>query len=290
MTELDMRQFHDTNQARSESEDNATQSPSVYTAPLSVVNNMSELETLRKASGPTVEKLRMQNYDMKKQPPANPVTLSYFPKLIHLYWASPPKFSFTKPAAGFSAFPRLQTLSITDGSSSVFELFSNLPLDALESASLHNSNFPSTEACLRRHGPKLVVLTAALDLLTQSKVFDLCPRLARLTVYAKSASRERKPISEDFFGCAAPHTALVQIQFFGLSMTDRLHRPVLKTIFAALDPARFPALKEIKFGGIMWPTSEQEARKREAVKLSGILRPKGIKLVNNDGVGWTPRS
>ncbi|KAJ7156516.1 hypothetical protein C8R43DRAFT_998229 [Mycena crocata] len=236
------------------------------------VHSMLELEKLGKASGPTVETVYMKNYDMKKQPPANPAALSCFPNLTLLDWSSTPKFSFAKPPPGFSALPRLQTLKVNSGSPSVFELFSNLPLDALQSAFLHHFSFPAAEAFLRRHGPKLVELTASLDLLTRSKVFDLCTSLAHLSIYSKSS--ERKP----------------ERCLHGLGLRDRLQRPILKTVLAALDPARFPALKEIKFYDTKWPTSEQEARKSEPVNVSEILRSKGIMLVDDQGVGWTPRS
>ncbi|KAJ7156534.1 hypothetical protein C8R43DRAFT_998271 [Mycena crocata] len=252
--------------------------------PLPSVKDILELEELGKASGLTIESLRMHDGGMKKCPIASPDILAYFPNLQDLDWRCPGHVSFATPAPGFSALPRLNTLHISEGSPSVFKLFSALSLDALRRVRLFSFGVAGADTFLGRHGPKLIELGAPFRLIRNSKVFDVCTNLTRLTVYPE----HRKTISEDFFACAAPHTALAKIEF-EFSVTERLQGPAVKAALTALDPSRFPVLKEIEFWSVKWPTSEQETRRSEWVRVSEILRPKGIRLVDSSGVGWTPR-
>ncbi|KAJ7156533.1 hypothetical protein C8R43DRAFT_998268 [Mycena crocata] len=263
ITQLDLNHFdndsddfdYDPNQELlSESENDTSQSPppAAASSRTAIVINMLELEKLSKASGRTIGTLSMQNSGTKRRPPASPEALACFSNVTDLQWLSPAHFSFTKPAPGFSAFPRLQTLRIAGGSSpSVFELFSNLSLDALVSADLYSFGVAGAETFIMRHGPKLIELTASLEVLPLCKVFDVCTRLTQLTVY----SEPRQAISEDFFACATPHTALAKINFH-FSVTERLQRPAAKAALTNLDATCFPALKEIEFEGTKWPTSE----------------------------------
>ncbi|KAJ7477027.1 hypothetical protein B0H11DRAFT_2031666, partial [Mycena galericulata] len=242
----------------------------------STATNFQCLETLANTSGSTLQRLTVSfpepvGLRSKKPVPAeNPAILMRFNALTHLTWLSPNRFSFSKPPFAFAALSNLHVLRLSQCSSSVIDVFSELPLDLLRDLSLGRPLDVSASLKLfRRHGRKLLELSAPLKILAKFKVFDVLP--------------------EDFISCSAPHTTLAKIRF-DFHYLYRQHEFAMKSVFTALDATRFPNLKEIKVDCIKWPTSEQEIRKNKWVPLSELLRTKGIKLVASDGVSWSARS
>ncbi|KAJ7139328.1 hypothetical protein C8R44DRAFT_764254 [Mycena epipterygia] len=239
------------------------------------ITRASDIQTLEKLGetlGSTLQQLLVTFVERQgpvKFPTQSPTVLKPFSALTHLTWSSPQKCPFSKPAPDFSALPNLQKLMIRESSPSFLEVLSKLSLDALQEVFLDKPlDVAASVNFLRRHGAKLLQLTAPLEILATVKVFTALP--------------------EDFITCSPPHTSLTKIHF-DLRRLERQHKYAIKEVFARLDTTSFPVLKEIQVSCAKWPVSEQEIRKSEWVALSKVLRPKGIKLTDENGVDWTPR-
>ncbi|KAJ7159491.1 hypothetical protein C8R46DRAFT_1108424 [Mycena filopes] len=256
--------------------------------------NVDSLQALGKSRGSTLHELHL---DFSKKPTGrgskaksavsiDPSLLAPFAALNYISWAAHPKYSFSDPAPGFTILAAVESLDVTESQSSApfLGLCLHLPLPALREVILKTTNVPATTSFLRKHGPKLTTLTVQLAALTQVRLFDLCPNLARLEVVFD----HKATLPADFISCAAPHTALEYI-CFGAPYVSRSLESALKTNFSnlvtdasAVSP-RFPALKEIRLDAIEWPTSEHAARKNKWIPLAKMLLPAGIKLTDSGG-------
>ncbi|KAJ7474311.1 hypothetical protein FB451DRAFT_1248582 [Mycena latifolia] len=262
------------------------------------IHDIPTLETLGQTSGATLQEINVkilepQGRGSKARVPAvKPAVLSPFSALTHLTWSSPAILWFPTPDPGFLALPNLQKLTLLDCSKSFLAVLSQLSLDSLRDVSLHKPlDVSASVNFLQCHGSKLLELSAPLEVLIKVKVFDVCTNLNNVLALHpySSLEPERRALRKDFITCDAPHTSLVKIHL-DLYTIERRNKSTLKATCANLDKTSFPVLKEIQVTCAKWPTSEQEISKSEWVKLSGLLRPKGIELTDKNGVGWTPRS
>ncbi|KAJ7474333.1 hypothetical protein FB451DRAFT_1248659 [Mycena latifolia] len=262
------------------------------------IHDILTLETLGQTSGATLQELAVKIPEPEgrgskaRVPAVKPAVLSPFSALTHLTWSSPAILSFPTPDPGFLALPNLQKLALLDCSKSFLAVLSQLSLDSLRDVSLHKPlDVSASVNFLQCHGSKLLELSAPLEVLIKVKVFDVCTSLNNvLALHPYSSLKpERRALPKDFITCDAPHMSLVKIHL-ELYRIERQNKSTLKATCADLDKTSFPVLKEIQVTCAKWPTSEQEISKSEWVKLSDLLRPKGIELTDKNGVGWTPRS
>ncbi|KAJ7481427.1 hypothetical protein B0H11DRAFT_2193552 [Mycena galericulata] len=255
------------------------------------------LEKLGDTSGSTLQRLSVVfpsptgPGSRRRLPAESPVVLIRFTAVTHL-WRSPDIFSFSKPPSGFSALSNLHGLCLCHCSPSILNVFSELSLDLLRDVTLGETlDVLASIKFLRRHGPKLLELTAPLEILAKVKVFDVCANVNKVVVKPPDvhSTRECREFPEDFMSCSTPNLALAKISF-PFHFLDRQQESAMKDTFEALDVTQFPALKEIRVACIKWPTSEHEVRTNKWVPLSEQLLLEGIKLVGSAGVHWIPRA
>ncbi|KAJ7649506.1 hypothetical protein DFH06DRAFT_1475870 [Mycena polygramma] len=264
------------------------------------VRELVELKELADTRGNTVQNLNVfvngaSGPGSKKAPPAmNPILLVPFTSLTHLTWSiNDERLMFSAPPPGYCALPNLQVLKIQAGSPSLLDIGPKLPLASLHKVDLPIfADVPASSAFLLCHGPKLVELSAPLEILIKVNVFDLCKNLKTVVVHAPhmyataKIAPERKVFPENFLTCRTPHTALTKIDFYFRTLHSD-HESPFKRNLEQLNPENFPVLKEIQLNCIKWPVSEQAVKKNKWIPLSEILRPKGIKLTDSNGIGGT---
>ncbi|KAJ7909477.1 hypothetical protein B0H13DRAFT_2491976 [Mycena leptocephala] len=264
------------------------------------VFDLPQLTSLAESSGRTLEELNVtlrprgfgQGLERTTKDPSeslNPLILAPFIALTRLTWNASALISFLAPPPGFSALHNLETLSIENESPSVLDIGLHLPLTSLRVVDISKyADVPASINFLQRHGSKLLHLSAPLEFLIEVNVFDLCTSLhtlSVLTLHSDSHSQVRA-LMENFFAASTPHPVLTQIRFDIRYSNDPIKPPVI-TMFERLEPERFPTLKEIQFTCLRWPTSEEAVRRSKWIQLSEVLRPKGIRLVDANGIGGT---
>ncbi|KAF7334509.1 F-box domain-containing protein [Mycena venus] len=260
-------------------------------------NDIPALEKLAKERGHIIEELKVDFIGEPYGPGSKSkidridcAVLASFTSLTRLTWAAYERMLLTSPPPGFSALDNLQMLSINGESPSLLEIALHQRLDSLRELKLGRQILvPAAVTLLKSRAAQLTHLTALVEILRDVDVFDLCTSLNTLTVilpWTKVANKlARNALPEDFLTRSTPHNTLEKIRFeFPTLNRDE---PALKHIFKHLDPASFPALKEIQLDCIKWPDSEQQARKNKWIPFSELLSPKGIKLTDSKGLGGT---
>ncbi|KAF8215044.1 hypothetical protein K438DRAFT_1705513 [Mycena galopus ATCC 62051] len=255
-----------------------------------------QLEQIAKERGPIIEELDVNLMSEPFGPGSKSkiervdcAVLASFTSLTRLTWAAHERLLLSSPPPGFFALDNLQMLSIDGESPSLLEIALHLPLDSLRELKLGRLVLvPAAIALLRSRAAQLTHLTALVEILKEVDVFDLCTSLKTLSVtsWTRGADKlARNALPEDFLTCSIAHNTLekIRFEFYTLNRDE----PALKHIFEHLDPASFPALKEIQLDCIKWPNSEQQARKNKWIPFSELLRPKGIKLTDQNGLGGT---
>ncbi|KAJ7630304.1 hypothetical protein FB45DRAFT_915139 [Roridomyces roridus] len=257
------------------------------------VKSVEELQTLSRGSGLTVESLTIfidGPASKKPWPATNPAVLAPFITLKHLHWSSARQFCFSMPTGSFTAIPNLVSLKVQDCAPSVLDFFTRLSFDHLRIVDLREvTQVASAVAFVRRHGSKLIKISATLEILVPAKVFDVCANLETAGVLCPTSKvPARRIIPNDFFTYTVPHSKLTKIQ---LDYPGHLQQDSnLTRVFQALDTSHFPALKSICMPRVSWPKSEKQVAKNDYVGFSELLRPKGIKLTDEHGLGWAPRA
>ncbi|KAJ6495957.1 hypothetical protein DFH09DRAFT_1205155 [Mycena vulgaris] len=247
------------------------------------IGDIQTLENLGDTSGTSMDSLIVRIMDLGSKPrmvSASPTVLSPFTALTQLEWNSFEKLSFSTPPPGFSALPNLHKLTIWECSPSFLTVLSQLSLDSLRDVCFKFSDVSASVNFLQRHGYKLLELSASIELLDTLRVFDVCTSLTNLV----AVNPRRSPLPDDFIACDAPHGSLLKIQFPWIRSSKKF---ALLDRCTTLDKTNFPVLEEIQMACLQWPTSEHQIRNNEWVKLSDVLSPKGIKLTDKNGVGWT---
>ncbi|KAJ6535047.1 hypothetical protein B0H19DRAFT_1184787 [Mycena capillaripes] len=256
-----------------------------------------QLEQIAKERGPVIEEL---NVDFMSEPTGpgskskiervDCAVLASFTSLTRLKWSAHERLLLSSPPPGFSALDNLQMLSIEGESPSLLDIALHQRLDSLRELKLGRQvPIPAAIALLRSRAAQLTHLTALVEILREVDVFDLCTSLNSLSVispFTKVATiLERNALPEGFLTRSTPYNTLekIRFEFYTLNRDE----PALKHIFEHLDPASFPALKEIQLDCIKWPNSEQQVRKNKWIPFSELLRPKGIKLTDSKGLGGT---
>ncbi|KAF7334508.1 F-box domain-containing protein [Mycena venus] len=254
-------------------------------------------ERWKKSGGHIIEELRVDFLDQLVFPGSKSkiesvdcAVLASFTSLTRLTWGAHERMLLSSPPPGFSALDNLQMLSIDGESPSLLDIALHQRLDSLRELRLGRQVLvPAAIALLRSRAAQLTHLTALVEILREVDVFELCTSLNTLSVilpWTKVADKlARNALPEDFLTRSTPHNTLEKIcfEFHTLNRDE----PALKHIFEHLDPASFPALKEIQLDCIKWPNSEQQARKNKWIPFSELLRPKGIKLTDSKGLGGT---
>ncbi|KAF8191879.1 hypothetical protein K438DRAFT_1830198 [Mycena galopus ATCC 62051] len=258
---------------------------------------ISELEQIAKERGPIIEDL-VVNFMGEPIGPGSKskiqrvdcAVLASFTSLTRLTWAARERLLLSSPPPGFSALDNLEVFSIDGESPSLLDIALHRPLDSLRELELgRRVLIPAAVALLRSRAAQLTHLTALVEIFKEVDVFDLCTSLKILSVtppWTKVADKvARNALPEDFLTRSTAHNTLEKIcfEFHTLNRDE----PALKHIFEHLDPASFPALKEIQLDCIKWPNSEQQSRKNKWIPFSELLRPKGIKLTDKNGLGGT---
>ncbi|KAF8191865.1 hypothetical protein K438DRAFT_1970240 [Mycena galopus ATCC 62051] len=260
---------------------------------------ISELEQIAKERGAIIEELDVNFMGEPIGPGSKSkiqrvdcAVLAPFTSLTRLTWAARERLLLSSPPPGFSALDNLEMLSIDGESPSLLDIALHRPLDSLRELELgRRVLIPAAIALLRSRAAQLTHLTALVEIFKEVDVFDLCTSLKILSVtppWTKVADKvARNALPEDFLTRSTAHNTLEKICFEFHTLNR--HEPALKHIFEHLDPASFPALKEIQLDCIKWPNSEQQARKNKWIPFSELLRPKGIKLTDKNGLGGTRR-
>ncbi|KAK7008067.1 F-box domain-containing protein [Favolaschia claudopus] len=239
------------------------------------VRNLTDFTRIGNTTGSTVTALNVRLYS-KPACSIDPNLLLPFTSLVNLYWSSE-GIEFSEPPSAFSALDKLETLTIRN------ELFPgpallsnemNLTLPCLRKLELYRVNIPAAISFTNRNGAQLVHLTAPTEIFIAIQVFDLCPNLNILTV----TPARQFALPEHFLVRSTPHVSLQKIRF---STTHITFNPM----FENLQPESFPSLKEIQAADIKWPTTERMIKKNTWIPLSEILRHKGIKFTDRNGLG-----
>ncbi|KAJ7086280.1 hypothetical protein C8R44DRAFT_752682 [Mycena epipterygia] len=242
------------------------------------------LKLLGQTAGPTLRELGVTLPSLRR---VDPAVLADFSVLEHLIWNSSSKFEAFN--SGLVALGSLRALRVERVSTSFLDILAHLPLPDLRHVSLSMAvDAGAAVEFLRRHGPKLIELRLPLEIFSRLDVLGVCTRLVTVIAICPSvAAKDRRVIAEDML--SRPHPSLTNIRF-QFSKLERQHDATFNTMFAAIDTTRFPALQEVQITCAKWPTSEHEIPKSKWVRLAELLRPKGIKLTDGEGVAWTPRS
>ncbi|KAK7008069.1 F-box domain-containing protein [Favolaschia claudopus] len=244
------------------------------------VGNLTDFTRIGETTAPTVTALNVDLYSDHSQAfsmTIDPKVLLPFTSLINLYWSSEGIEFSPAPPPDFPALKKLETLTIAREMFPGPVLLSdklNLTLPCLRELELHEVHIPAAISFTKRHGAQLVHLTASTEIFIAIEVFDLCPNLTTLTV----TPARQIALPDYFLVRSTPHVSLEKIRFSTTHIT-------FKPMFENLRPERFPSLKEIQAADIEWPTTERMIKKNTWIPLSEILRPKGIKLTNRNGVG-----
>ncbi|KAJ7223491.1 hypothetical protein GGX14DRAFT_658293 [Mycena pura] len=211
--------------------------------------HVRELDTLGQSSGHTLQKLHVMCHDgwgiAATRPKLDPSIFSPFIALTHLIWGVDKYRKFAQPSPGFSALPNLQTLELRMANGSAVDVFSSFNLQSLENLVLRPVRAKHVNF-LRRHGAKLLHLDGPISS-PEFNLFDVCTKLETFKAYG--------PLPADFFSCSAPHTSLSMITF-DIPFLKPAQASMMADTCAALDPQRFPALKEVKIHALTWPTTE----------------------------------
>ncbi|KAJ6569201.1 hypothetical protein B0H19DRAFT_1134834 [Mycena capillaripes] len=235
-------------------------------------------EVLAKTTGPSLRELAIQ-FRSSRIPTS---MFTHFAELrVLTLWA--PDVKFPPDSSLETALNKLHTLCIPDVryDFSFFHAFSMMKLQSLHTLELgcilpdHDST-TSGEAVkfLNIHGGRLRHLTLRYQqVLLDFKVFDICRELVDVDLTGSYS------LPPEVFTCETPHTSLTKI-----ILDDNVFDNS-----AQIDPALFPALREIQIHDCEWPTTEREVSKSEWVPFAEAWLWHGIKLTDSAGQHWIPR-
>ncbi|KAJ7177655.1 hypothetical protein C8R46DRAFT_1187964 [Mycena filopes] len=132
------------------------------------------------------------------------------------------------------------------------------------------------------HGNHLTHLSFRFTqrLLPHFKLFDVCRALVEVEFHDhENVYKSTGMSTSEVLTCTTPHTALVKMILFSNIIEDP----------DDLDPAVFPALREIQIRNYSWPTTERAIAKSEYVPLAEAWLQQGIRLTDSTGQHWVPR-
>ncbi|KAJ7051361.1 hypothetical protein C8F01DRAFT_1237238 [Mycena amicta] len=212
----------------------------------------------------------------------------------------------TKPSDEFckTVFPKLESLDLSWATPQMVDLFAALSLPALHTVkgavsigfgkahpdaitwnaflTLHGSKIRTLDT-LPYTGASRVAQLRVQDMSavekaqrTQLRIFELCPNLCDVSFrVVTSAPQEGAVVAPE-----KPHNSLTQMNFDAIQLTKK-EEAALRTFFLGLftgngdidsetiENNMFPALREVKFTPIQWPTSESAAAKTPLDDLGG---------------------
>ncbi|KAJ7177645.1 hypothetical protein C8R46DRAFT_1074799, partial [Mycena filopes] len=130
------------------------------------------------------------------------------------------------------------------------------------------------------HGSALTHLSIPFDhvLLPDWKLFDVCRALVEVK-FDHIMFVDDATLTSEVLTCVTPHTGLVKMILFSNIIKDP----------DDLDPALFPALREVQIADCSWPTTERAIAKSEVVPLAEAWLKQGINLTDSAGQHWVPR-
>ncbi|KAJ6569226.1 hypothetical protein B0H19DRAFT_1134911, partial [Mycena capillaripes] len=226
-----------------------------YSADVSLAISPDCFEVLAKTTGPSLRELAIQFRSSQ----IHTSMFTHFAELrVLTLWA--PDVKFPPDSSLETALNKLHTLRIPD----------------LECILLDRDSTTSGEAVkfLNIHGGRLRHLTPRYQsALLDFKVFDICRELVDIDLTGSFY------LPPEVFTCETPHTSLTKIILNANVFSNS----------AQINPALFPALREIHIHDCQWPTTEREVSKSEWVPFAEAWLEHGIKLTDSAGQHWIPR-
>ncbi|KAK7016521.1 F-box domain-containing protein [Favolaschia claudopus] len=248
------------------------------------VEKAAQLTQVGNSLGPTIEALDVILSGFEPLH-IDPMILERFTSLVRLSW-NIGGYMFSAPSAGSSLFNKLEALKIDLEPRGLTLLNDwNLTLPCLRELVFKNVNDSVALTFIRRHASKLHELTAGMSVLATAKILDLCPNLETLTVLPARGGWFIIPTPEIFddiiTNFTPPHASLCRLRFKGHTVE------AYTRMVENLEPEKFPLLKEIRCFEVEWPSAERELARNLWIRFSELLRVKGIKLTDKNGVGGT---
>ncbi|KAJ7737348.1 hypothetical protein B0H16DRAFT_1891684 [Mycena metata] len=215
------------------------------------------------------------------------VSVSLFARFTELreLIVSPSTANFIPDTASNIVLSKLHTLHVGPvyQDTSFIHAFSVIQLPALRTLRIefYTVNADAIIEFFNAHGSALTHLSIkfSYELLSNLKLFDVCPGLVEVEFPESVSYSDSAPLTRETLTCATPHKSLVKVVMF----SDMIADP------DDLDPAMFPALREIQIQACKWPTTEREISKSDWVPLAEAWLKQGIRLTDSDGQHWVPR-
>ncbi|KAJ7445259.1 hypothetical protein FB451DRAFT_1433324 [Mycena latifolia] len=244
--------------------------------------------TLAEIAGGTLQEFNGFRIDMEGNVARSPKVLRHLVALRAFGW----DVGFSVKSKGPSPFgavdeitaaglPALEFVCIK--SPEVLPVFSKMQLPSLRRATFKTGE-DGVNTFLEIHGPKLQLLEVESATIANKSVLPLCPNITTLTCHTTARSGYDLGSSPGF-----QHAFLHKIVVSNFVVAMKAYEREWEGFFATVDTTHLPALREVSFTTLRWPTNEKDISKSMWVKGAAILLERGIKLTDEAGVEWRPR-
>ncbi|KAJ7644352.1 hypothetical protein FB45DRAFT_897617 [Roridomyces roridus] len=184
------------------------------------------------------------------------------------------------PATG--GLPDLEELVVSHADETVVAVLAKMHLALLRAVSF-SLRTPKVRQFFAKHGSKLGTVGIWVEDIKEANLFDQCPGVVEVTVHC--AGYTPQPES---FTSSVPHATLKTITFKPYGRIRAMEQN-WKPFFRAFCVDTFPALEQVFFPHIKWPTTEHNIAKSAWVSAAERLLESEVALVNFEGVGWRKR-
>ncbi|KAJ7082817.1 hypothetical protein C8R43DRAFT_322675 [Mycena crocata] len=244
-------------------------------------------ELLAVTTGSTIRKLSI-NFYSSSNPTVSTSVFRHFVKLQVCQLQNQATFTVPSKSAPKTVLAQLHTLQLTDPDTIMFDTFSAMRLPALHTfripSPLLARCIPALINFLHAHGRSLVHIAFNYSPYFRWKdfyLFDVCTSLCDAEFDRDFELRR--------LTCKDPHRSLAKITCDDVRGLTRDGFRDISRDADHVDPALFPALREIQCRGCRWPKTEREISKNHWVPLAETLLEKNIKLTDSAGRHWIPR-
>ncbi|KAJ7162757.1 hypothetical protein C8R43DRAFT_1233360 [Mycena crocata] len=250
--------------------------------------NWTVFRALAEVAGATLVELAVS---LSTQPEASdvpdPTVFSRFTALQTLTWDGSERFASPpgeENAAVRVGLPALEWLTLK--TCNLYTILTDMDLPCLRRVNLRDGD--EAYPFLNRHGDKIREITATRPVV--DKLLALCPMLNHFEIYLWNVTLSNTHFQPFSLRYPPQHHALQKIvlhkHFYDRKSEEDAD---WNTVFSSVQPAHFPALREIRVAKYEWPTTELAISKSPLVKWAEQLFPHGIKVTDDAGVHWRPR-
>ncbi|KAJ7222592.1 hypothetical protein GGX14DRAFT_664369 [Mycena pura] len=248
--------------------------------------------TLGNVAGGTVR--RLYCFEIAAPPQIqSPLVWKPFVALRSLEWDCMVQFSLgSDTLLPPEALANLECVTLASYHPSILDVFERAELPSLRRIFFHTDIATSARGFFAKHGRKLSEVMLSFCDSGTVNLLDVCPDLPLLVCRETDMDDDSRLVvtmpSIFLLTPSKPHLRLAKILLDVVTVSRKEEKIVCK-LLGAIDPALFPALREIQMHGFRWPTNERDISKSLLVQAAEHLLENNIKMTDDNGIQWKPR-